>query len=117
MPAPVNDGAAGAALIERQEDESPGAGGAEAFEGQQGNPNEQHSAQTAPGLQPEGDAQADRKLLSTLQAQLALRGFVLSRTEGANGPATYAVTRWGLVRELATLDDVAAFSRRVGGPT
>ena len=48
------------------------------------------------------------KRFATLQAQLALGGFVLRRVA-----AGFIVTRWNLARDLATLDDVARFANLV----
>lgn len=50
---------------------------------------------------------ADKAFL-TLQAVLALRGHVLSRTHGDNGPVRCFVSHWGMVRELL---DLAAMER------
>lgn len=50
------------------------------------------------------------KEVNTLRAQLALRGHSLHVT--AHG---YSVERWGLTRDLATLDDVRAFLAQIGG--
>lgn len=80
-------------------------------------PNNRDSAHYALVTQPAAAAEAaDEKAFSTLQARLALRGFALTRTDGAGGPVVYTVTRWGLVRELASLVEVASFARRVGAP-
>lgn len=50
------------------------------------------------------------KAFSTWQARFGLAGWELK--SGAND--RYSAARWGLGSELATLDDVEAFARRVG---
>ena len=54
------------------------------------------------------------KVFLTLRALLALKGHVLHRTHGDDGPVRYYVTRWGLVRELADIAAVRAFAEQVG---
>jgi len=56
---------------------------------------------------------ADKTFL-TLRALLALKGHVLSRTHGDDGPVRFYVTRWGLVRELRDIAAVRAFAEQVG---
>ena len=56
---------------------------------------------------------ADKPFL-TLRALLALKGHVLSRTHGDDGPVRFYVTRWGLVRELRDVAAVRAFAEQVG---
>jgi len=56
---------------------------------------------------------ADKAFL-TLRALLALKGHVLSRTHGDDGPVRFYVTRWGLVRELRDIAAVRAFAEQVG---
>ena len=56
---------------------------------------------------------ADKAFL-TLRALLALKGHVLSRTQGDDGPVRFYVTRWGLVRELRDVAAVRAFAEQVG---
>jgi hypothetical protein len=58
-------------------------------------------------------ASAD-KAFFTLRALLALKGHVLSRTHGDDGPVRFYVTRWGLVRELRDIAAVRAFAEQVG---
>lgn len=58
-------------------------------------------------------AHADKAFL-TLRALLALKGHVLSRTHGDDGPVRFYVTRWGLVRELPDIAAVRAFAEQVG---
>ena len=103
---------AAAGLTAGHKDEAPGW----QAEGDEGNtePNSRDSAHHAPGAQPADAVVAAEKTFSTLQARLALRGFALTRAPGC--PVVYTVTRWGLVRELASMDDVAAFADRVGAP-
>jgi len=56
----------------------------------------------------------DGKRFATLRALLALKGHVLSRTHGDDGPVRFYVTRWGLVRELPDIAAVRAFAEQVG---
>lgn len=58
-------------------------------------------------------AGADKAFL-TLRALLALKGQVLRRTHGDDGPIRFYVTRWGLVRELPDIAAVRAFAEQVG---
>lgn len=58
-------------------------------------------------------AGADKAFL-TLRALLALKGHVLSRAHGEDGPIRFYVTRWGLVRELPDIAAVRAFAEQVG---
>ncbi len=55
------------------------------------------------------------KQFATLQAQLAIRGHTLHRADSATGPVTYFAQRWGLIRHLATLNDVERFLAQIGG--
>ena len=55
------------------------------------------------------------KAFSTMQASFALLGHCLYRASGANGATVFLVTRWGMVRELKTLEAVAAFFALIGG--
>lgn len=59
------------------------------------------------------EAGAD-KAYFTLRALLALKGYVLSRTHGDDGPVRFYVTRWGLVRELPDVMDLRIFAAQVG---
>ena len=59
------------------------------------------------------DAGSDKAFL-TLRALLALKGHVLSRTHGDDGPLRFYVTRWGLVREFPDFPSVHAFADQVG---
>ena len=59
------------------------------------------------------EASAD-KAFQTLRAELALRSYGLSRTHGEDGPVSFHVSRWGMVRELRDLAAVRAFAAQVG---
>ncbi len=64
------------------------------------------------------DAHAEHrhgKAFETLRAAFALRGHSLHRTDPQDGPVTYWVERWGLVRHLPTLHDVVQFLAQIGG--
>ena len=54
------------------------------------------------------------KAFHTLRAELALRGYSLSRTHGDDGPVCFHVNRWGMVRELRDIAAVRAFAELVG---
>lgn len=54
------------------------------------------------------------KRFATLRALLALKGHVLSRTHGDDGPVRFYVNRWGPVRELPDITAVRAFAEQVG---
>ena len=60
-------------------------------------------------------AECPDKAFCSLRAELALRGHSLYRSNPGDGPVTYWVERWGLLRHLATLDDVREFLARIGG--
>lgn len=72
----------------------------------------QSREENEPGNSAIGDG-ADKAFL-TLRALLALKGHVLSRTHGDDGPVRFYVTRWGLVRELRDIAAVRAFAEQVG---
>lgn len=55
------------------------------------------------------------KLFATLQAEFAIRGHALHRTNPADGSVSYYAERWGLVRYLHSLDDVGRFLVQIGG--
>jgi hypothetical protein len=59
------------------------------------------------------DATADKEFAS-LRAHAALRGHELHRSNPADGPTRYWVSRWGLTRELPSIQDVRAFLRQIG---
>ena len=54
-------------------------------------------------------AEAQQKHWSTLVARCALHGYQLWRTDAADGPVRHFVAKWGMVRLLATVEDVEAF--------
>lgn len=72
----------------------------------------QSREENEPGNSAIGDG-ADKAFL-TLRALLAMKGHVLSRTHGDDGPVRFYVTRWGLVRELRDIAAVRAFAEQVG---
>lgn len=55
------------------------------------------------------------KDFKTLQAQFALLGHVLSRTDAADGSVSYFATRWGMARHLPDLDAAQRFLAQIGG--
>ena len=61
-----------------------------------------------------GSAQTSNTF-STLAAEFALKGHTLHQTNPTDGPVTYWAERWGLVRHLPTLHDVALFLAQIGG--
>ena len=58
------------------------------------------------------DAAAQRKRFNTFRARLALAGWVLADTPD-NPHGAFTVSRWGMVRDLTALADVAVFTNRV----
>ena len=60
---------------------------------------------------------ADRpdKTFKNLQAQFAMLGQSLQRTESKDGAVTYFSTRWGMVRYLPTIAAAQAFLIQIGG--
>ena len=58
------------------------------------------------------DITAECKPLATLRARLALAGWVLATTPD-NPHGAFTVSRWGMVRDLTALADVAVFTNRV----
>ena len=60
-------------------------------------------------------AERDDKRFKTLQAQFAMLGQSLQRTESKDGAVTYFATRWGLVRYLPTLEAAQRFLVQIGG--
>lgn len=72
----------------------------------------QSRKENEPGNSASG-ANADKVFL-TLRTLLALKGHVLSRTQGDDGPVRFYITRWGLVRELRDIAAVRAFAEQVG---
>ena len=55
------------------------------------------------------------KCFSTWQARFAICGHTLYRTASPDGAILYLSSRWGMVRELKTLEAVAAFFEMIGG--
>ena len=74
--------------------------------------NAQSREQNEPGISPTG-ASADKAFL-TLRTVLMLKGHVLSRTHGDDGPVRLHVTRRGLVREHREISAVQTFAEQVG---
>ncbi len=62
-----------------------------------------------------GDDLAADKHFKTLQAQFALKGHTLCRTDASDGPVSLFVGKWGMVRYLPTLDAAESFLRQIGG--
>lgn len=56
---------------------------------------------------------AENKRFATLQARLALRGYVLVRSTDDNGGPLYIVSRWALTKQMAGLSEVEQFAERV----
>lgn len=56
------------------------------------------------------EERADQKRFATLQARLALRGYVLRKIDGGG----FVCSRWGMFRELQNLDAVERFAGLVG---
>jgi len=75
-----------------------------------------HAALSREQNEPRDSAISDgaEKAFLTLRALLALKGHVLSRTNGDDEPVRFYVTRWGLVRELRDIAAVRAFAEQVG---
>lgn len=59
--------------------------------------------------------ESDGKLLGKLRAAFALRGHCLHSMLSEDGTQSFNVQRWGLVRHLATVDDVRRFLAQIGG--
>lgn len=57
----------------------------------------------------------DAKVLFTWQARFAMHRHSLYQVKAADGATAFLVTRWGMVRELANLDEVAKFFALIGG--
>lgn len=55
------------------------------------------------------------KCFSTWQAKYAICGHTLYRTASADGAILYLASRWGMVREMKSLEAVAAFFAMIGG--
>ena len=59
--------------------------------------------------------QEAEKCLSTWQARYAIGGKTLYRPASADGAILYLSLRWGTVREMKSLEAVAAFFALIGG--
>jgi hypothetical protein len=57
----------------------------------------------------------EHKEFTTLQAQFALRGHTLTRTNASDGSKSYFVSRWGMARHLPNLEARQRFLEQVGG--
>lgn len=55
------------------------------------------------------------KCFSTWQARYAIYGHTLYRTASSDGAILYLASRWGLIRELKSLEAVASFFGMIGG--
>lgn len=55
------------------------------------------------------------KEFSTLRAAFALNGHALHRSDPGDGPVTFWVERWGMVRHLPTIDAARRFLEQIGG--
>ncbi len=55
------------------------------------------------------------KTFVTLHAKFALVGLTLYRSVNADGGIVYVAGRWGYLRELKSLEAVAAFLAVIGG--
>lgn len=76
-----------------------------------GRAQEQGTSQHAKSNDMPPDAQADkRKQFESLRALLAMKGHELHATDGG----IYIVRRWGLCRDLTSLDAVENFAKQVG---
>ena len=73
--------------------------------GEQGNSRNLNSASAA----------ADRKEFERLRAHLAFRRHCVSRTDPADGPVRFVVTRGTWIKELADLAVLRAFVEKIGG--
>ena len=55
------------------------------------------------------------KCFSTWQARYAICGHTLYRTASADGEILYLASRWGMLREMKSLEAVAQFYEQIGG--
>ena len=55
-----------------------------------------------------------QKKYATLQAEFALSGFSLYRSNPSDGPVTYMTEKWGQVTHLNSLDSVDLFFKSIG---
>jgi hypothetical protein len=60
-------------------------------------------------------AHADDKRFTTLRAHAAMAGHELRREPGAGSAWLYVIRRWGMRRELASLDDVQRWVEQATG--
>jgi hypothetical protein len=60
-------------------------------------------------------AHADDKRFATLRAQAAIAGHELRREPVGDRASLYVIRRWGLRRELASLDEVQRWIERATG--
>lgn len=63
---------------------------------------------------PQRDAAQEAKDFATLQAELALAGWTLQLLRSNDSGSSYAVGRWGMVRQIDGRADLLAFMRQVG---
>ena len=64
------------------------------------------------------ESTADRqnnKALSNWQSLYALQGHCLYQVKATDGNTSYLATRWGMTREMESLDEVAKFFALIGG--
>lgn len=61
------------------------------------------------------DTPTTDKEFFNLRARAAMRGHELHRSNPADGPARYWASRWGLARDLRTLQEVREFLAQIGG--
>jgi hypothetical protein len=69
-----------------------------------------HTTDSADCAEPCASVQTPEKRFESLRAQLAMRGHELYATAGG----IYIVRRWGLCRDLTSLDAVENFAQQVG---
>jgi hypothetical protein len=67
------------------------------------------------GRERDDDDASRAKRLSTLQAQAALAGVVLTASENNDGKTAFIVSRWALSKELASFDAVERWLDKVTG--
>ena len=60
------------------------------------------------------DRQNDKALLNW-QSLYALQGHCLYQGKAADGHTSYLATRWGMTREMKSLDEVEKFFSLIGG--
>lgn len=59
---------------------------------------------------------ADAKTVATLQARCALIGVQLVRSTDDRDRPTFIASRWGMTRQLDSVEAVEQFLARIGGP-